>query len=504
MLNKLLIVEFLLGTRYVNPNIGYQNHKDGVMITPLYTASRNGYLRIVNLLLKHKNIDVNIGNGLDNKTALYVAAREGHEAIVELLLDVPGIIIDKSIRNGSTPLMAACARNRHNIVILLINEGANLNAKNKWNQTALFFSIFHKNSGICLYILKNYSKKIKFDLRLFNMIIKGGMHTCIQYILHDLNLFDDKISLKSKDSKGRTPLFIAVYYRQYKIVKVLLKYLENSKWKLKDVINIKDKHGRTILWISLRYKYYDIIELLLQYTDTNMISRPFATLTKHSEYNIYGNEIKFNNDDIQSPFFIACQYCFNSDILTLLINKLSSYDVLCRTIETKQNAIYYCCKYGNQVALNILLTTFKEFNINDTNIHGETGLYIACKNGHYNIIKYLLDNYPSKIDINKKDTNNRTPLFISIVEQKYDIVKLLLSMPNITKSLNQKIIDGNYPIHVAIVTRNERIITELLKQTNINLNITDGNGITPLILAKQMGLNNIVSQISKTINVGQE
>ena len=52
-----------------------------------------------------------------------------------------------------------------------------------------------------------------------------------------------------------------------------------------------------------------------------------------------------------------------------------------------------------------------------------TPLYIACKNGNINVVKYLVEN---GADINKKNKDKWTPLFIACYKEHIPIVKYLV------------------------------------------------------------------------------
>ena len=54
--------------------------------SPLFTACWSGHEEVVQVLLSHKEIDVNKRSNVDNLTPLYIASQEGYHEIVDLLL----------------------------------------------------------------------------------------------------------------------------------------------------------------------------------------------------------------------------------------------------------------------------------------------------------------------------------------------------------------------------------------------------------------------------------
>ena len=99
--------------------------------TALMAASYNGHIEIVGLLLS-AGADVNSMNRY-GKTALHFAAHEGHRDIAELLLD-HGAGIDAQCQTichaaaDLTPLQVAVQWQRVDVAELLIARGANLEA----------------------------------------------------------------------------------------------------------------------------------------------------------------------------------------------------------------------------------------------------------------------------------------------------------------------------------------------------------------------------------------
>jgi len=93
-------------------------------VTPLYTASWNGHLEIVKLLLEAK-ADVNAADtyGL---TPLYMASQYGYTEVVKLLLDAKVDINAKAHIDGQiyTPLSAAKQMGHEKIIKLLTEYGA--------------------------------------------------------------------------------------------------------------------------------------------------------------------------------------------------------------------------------------------------------------------------------------------------------------------------------------------------------------------------------------------
>uniref|UniRef100_A0A914GXX0 Uncharacterized protein n=1 Tax=Globodera rostochiensis TaxID=31243 RepID=A0A914GXX0_GLORO len=143
------------------------NLEDDTGWTLLLLASSSGHLEIVRLLMNFQ-IDVNhristgqsalhfacskdhlgvarelIDNGADlnaqderGTTPLHKAASQGHQRIVNLLMgNREKLQIDLPNREGDTPLHLACEDQQMDVALFLVRSGANLEKKNRQNQT---------------------------------------------------------------------------------------------------------------------------------------------------------------------------------------------------------------------------------------------------------------------------------------------------------------------------------------------------------------------------------
>jgi len=122
-----------------------------------------------------------------------------------------------------------------------------------------------------------------------------------------------------------------------------------------------------------------------------------------------------------------------------------------------------------------------------------TPLWEAAFNGHTEIVKTLLD-MPG-IDVNKTNKSDRDgdglpPLYWAIYRGTAEMAKTLLAMPGINVN---KAHDRSLPLHWAINKDNTEIVKTLLDMPGIDVNKEDKYRNTPLRLAKNEEIRNLLS-----------
>jgi ankyrin repeat protein len=83
----------------------------------------------------------------------------------------------------------------------------------------------------------------------------------------------------------------------------------------------------------------------------------------------------------------------------------------------------YACYYGNLEIVKLLVNQCKNLNINLKNNDGDTGLMLACDGNNYKVIKFLLNNCED-IDVNLKNDNGESAVEEAKRKGHDEIVKL--------------------------------------------------------------------------------
>ena len=131
-------------------------------------------------------------------------------------------------------------------------------------------------------------------------------------------------------------------------------------------------------------------------------------------------------------------------------------NILLKDKLTKNTAFHFACKNG---FLDIV-KYFKENTEIKIDLPGEdrmTGLMLASLYGHYDVVKYLIEN---KAKITKKDKFKRTPLLHAVRGGHIKIVSYLLTKG---AEFDQPDSSNNTPLHYACASGFKNIVELLLK-----------------------------------------
>ncbi len=101
-------------------DVNYPNKKDRDY-TSLHYSCMNGSIDIIKLLLKRKDINLNLQNNA-GYTPFYVACEYGKSDVVKLLLEDSRVNVNLVEGYGWTPLMAACYGGKTGLVIELLKD----------------------------------------------------------------------------------------------------------------------------------------------------------------------------------------------------------------------------------------------------------------------------------------------------------------------------------------------------------------------------------------------
>ena len=124
----------------------------------------------------------------------------------------------------------------------------------------------------------------------------------------------------------------------------------------------------------------------------------------------------------------------------------------------------------------VSLFDIKMWDLNATDLHGNTALTWAAREGHDSDAKVLLEQAGLHPDI--ADNDGITPLSWASRRGHWEIVKMLLEKNNVNPNAADRW--GEAPLSVAAGSGHKEVVVVLLLRSDVNPNTVDEGGLTPL------------------------
>jgi ankyrin repeat protein len=422
--------------------------------SPLHLAAQFNQFNIMDLFLKHPDININIqGKHTTLGTPLHIACQFGHTHLVHLLCDY-GADFSLVDENGHTPLHIACIHEHFDIVSLLIEKHANPTVLSLKRQTPIDCI---KNSIVKekMYQLTLTMKKLKEEEN--EEILKQK-----RIAEHKANILSQQLTMaKQKEFETK-----------------LLKEIRKNEFTQK-LILICDKSGDCNALLKLYEEYAD---------DEVNINEPLI-LVSHIA----------NNPNYQN-FRLPCLPAIAK------IHDLRQIETEGDEVFTNNSLLAYSGKVPSAPALHRFATeiaTLPGEEIKDT---GESGqLMITDGNPVFPVIRGgfggFEDDNSSITSLGSNQigdgfstlmTSNRThatALTLAAVRGFYELVQTLLQWPGIEINITE--LNGNTALHNAALI-GSRDICELLLLSGADNRLINHQGKTAANLTDKLSLQEII------------
>ncbi len=357
------------------------------------------YILDVVKFLVNKGADISVKDK-DSKTPLDLAAQENNTSVAEFLKqteldkkllaavqdtglnEVKDLINQKANINakdmyGWTPLHFAASRNKLSVVEFLFNNNANINAKDVYGNTPLHVAAqYSSNLEIVKFLL---DKDISGINNITNngwtplhVAIQGNKLNTVELLLGrgaDIEVRDiyNQTSLDLATRKGY--LDIAGILKQVQLDRKLLTIVESggfneAKGLIAQGANIdtNDKNGNTLLYSAAEIGDLNLVKLLLD----------------------NGANIEAKNGEYQATPLHGAVENYRIDVVKLLLNRGANVNA-----EDKDNwtPLHYGADTNSPDIVKVLVDAHA--NLGAKGNYGKTPLDIAKDKGHNNIVEYL-------------------------------------------------------------------------------------------------------------------
>ena len=148
----------------------------------------------------------------------------------------------------------------------------------------------------------------------------------------------------------------------------------------------------------------------------------------------------------------------------------------------------HCAAYFGCTEITLALLKMKEWDVQATDLHGNTALTWAARRGHEGVMRILLER--DDVNPNTADKYGQTPLLWAAQNGHEGVVRILLERNDINPNTPDK--SGQTPLLGAARNGHEGVVRILLERNDVNPNIPGKYGQTPLLSATQSGHEGVV------------
>ena len=437
----------------------------------IYAADRNCSKEVLQAMIDH-GADLNATNK-DNRTALMRACEERHEDAIYILLKAGS---DTNISNNSdeTCLMYAADRECSKEVLqALIDHGANVNAKDKDNHTALIMACAKRHEDAIRVLLKAGSDTNIAEINGSTCLMGAVTVDCSKDALQAI--IDHGADVNATHKDNQTALMACVH-RHVDAIHVLLEAGSDT--------NVADNHGETCLMhaansdcskevlqtiidhgadvnatnsikltelmMACEEKHVDAIHLLLNAgADTNITDNYGQTCLMHATINDCSKEV------LQAIIDHGADVNANKDNFTALI---------------------CACENGYVDAIHVLLKAGADNNIADEN--GNTCLrHAVCGHCCKEVFQAIINH---GADVNATNKEHCTALMWACVQKHVYAIQILLKAGCDTNIADK---DGNTCLMIAVNKDCSNDVLQTIIDHGADVNATMKQNITPLMFA---------------------
>jgi ankyrin repeat protein len=388
-----------------NIDLNYQS-KINHHWTPLLLAVDLGNDEIAKAML-NKGADPKIRADYDD-TALHSAALRGRSDVVPLLIEKGADVNAKETKNGNTPLSLAASKGFTPIVKILLEHGADPNSVDQIGFSVLMIAAQDGKSEIANLLVQHKAN--------VNALTTGGIRA------------------------GLSALMCAATRGHKDIVELLLKNGADP--------TLKDSAG-ALAWMYAEHNgHHDIAEELKNSsTSENQAVSISSSDQPKSVVEITETEV---TEPVKPSLSVAISQGNLETVLQLLdVSHINSPD------ENGWTPIMYASSSGQDQIVKALIEKGADVKIADPK--GWTPLMLASFKGNTNSLKYLLE---KGADVNAKTPKNTTALMVAAGNGFIEVVQLLLASK---ADINQKDADGKTALAYAI-QKNQTAVIDLLKK----------------------------------------
>ncbi len=431
------------------------------------------------------------------------------DAITKLLKE-DSSLINKASRSGMryTPLQHAVYHSKKKALKCLLANKADLEAKNRYSQTAMHIAAQRNNQEVVKMLLEAGASVDVQDRNGYSPL----WYSIAYYNNNKITplLIEKSKNLNAKTKYGQTYLTTAAQYGRDAIVKTLIE---------KGVsVDTPDKNGVTALMYAMQRSRMNLIDLLIKKgADINRVDNEgrnaftWAVMSNNlahikNVWKKFPDPEKLLNKSGKSgmtALYPAVQYN-NVSLVEWLISKGANAKT--QPKKNHQGYLHFAAQHRNSKLFKLLIENGAAVSALDyqknTPMHyvahggnptwGRMGqMNDSLRKQFGEMAKLLVAN---KAEMESKNQQKKTPLEIAMAQDNYMVVDVLIEkMDTIPKSFG----DGRNLVQWACEKGLSNTVSKISDEIKKELNDTNSEGRTPLFLASMNGHTSVVKQLLK-------
>ncbi len=392
---------------------------------------------------------------------------------------------DERTQETNAVLIKACEKRNFGLVKYLIEKGANVNTKDKYDITLLHYACKNKDHVIVEYLLEkgaNINSEGCHKWTALHIVCELGFYDLAQYLIEQgANIF-------AEDSEKLSPLYVTCIGStpNISIIKLLLKKGAD--------INARGYNNNTLLHVACERAFNKVIEFLIKKgahlnVKNNAEATPLHIACVPNNPNLLiiktliesGADVNAQGAKQITPLHIVCQIGFYKGVQYLVQNGAHVH----AETSSKVTPLHLACKEGFYDCIEFLIK--HGAHVNAENNARETPLHMACSKGIYKIIEYLIK---QGAQVNTNGYGKSTPLTVAAYAGHLDIVKLLIRNK---ANLHCNIDIFPTPLHAASASGQMHVVRYLLDSfPELNDMTTKRHSLSALDYAYMFNKENIV------------
>ena len=433
--------------------------------TALMLAAQKGHLEMIEILLKHPSISIDMRD-VYGATAILLAVREGHFDIVERLLkaDANIEIVDFQVRRSA--LRCAAERDSAEIVALLLRHNADRNFKDREGGTAILRAV-NRGAARVLETMMDHNFDIECTDEDGQSLLHGAARNGYDNIARML-LNEKILSVDVRDKCSMTPLHDASRYGKAAVAAVLLENEADA--------SLEDRFGRTPFIVAWQYGREDIMRMLttglqqqspIPLDDANL---PLWAMTRRGLTDLLAAAIKSRARDLHilepysenSPLHCAIE-ANEPAILDILLQSQDVLPLVNQRNHFGRTPLHIAAVLGDILASQRLLSAGADLDTKDR--WNDRPIALAQANGHLDVMLVLIKADVNNIAVDKREIDLKTLFFFAVEKGDVDAVERLIGVYEVDRSVQNS--EGLRAIKIAEAADDVEMVRLLVETPTI-------------------------------------